>query len=117
MLNAPEHQASKSIVSTLSKDLRKKHNTRGARVRTGDKVKIMRGSHKNKTGKVERVDVSKRKVFMTKIEIIKKDGTKTMVPLDPSNLMIIELGSDDKRRFKQGETKNGKETPKTDSSA
>ena len=38
----------------LSKELRAKQNIRSVRVRTGDKVKILRGQFKGKTGVVEK---------------------------------------------------------------
>jgi hypothetical protein len=34
------------------------------------------------------------------VEYTKKDGTKKMLPLNPSNLMITELNMDDKLRQK-----------------
>ena len=109
LYNAPAHVASKSVSSHLTDELKKKYGVRSMRVRTGDKVKIVRGQRRGETGKVERIDVSRRKVFLTKVEIIKKDGTKTLVPLEPSNLIITELNMEDKRRLKkpEGESKNG----------
>ena len=99
--NAPLHIKSKFLSSHLSKDLKKKHNIRNASVRKGDKVKILRGNFKGKTGKIERVDLKQSEVYVTGIEIIKKDGTKTQRPLHPSNLLITELNLEDKRRFKK----------------
>ena len=45
------------------------------------------------------------KVYVTGVEILKKDGTKVLCPLEPSNLMIIELNLDDKKRIKSIERK------------
>lgn len=106
--NAPSHIRSKSIASHLTPELREKHKTRSMRVRVGDKVKVIRGQFRGETSKVERIDTSRAKVFLTKIETIKKDGTKVLTPLNASNLIITELNMDDKRRFKKkGDVNNG----------
>ncbi|MFH1591545.1 MAG: 50S ribosomal protein L24 [archaeon] len=112
--NAPDHVKRSFLGCHLSKELREKHGTRTVKVRKGDKVKVLRGQFKGQSGKVERVNVSHEAVFVTKIETIKKDGTKNMQPLKASSLMIIELDSSDKRRLKtikKGETKIGKAAP------
>ncbi len=83
----------------LSKDLMKKYNRRSIKVRKGDKVTILRGQFKKKTGRIERVDLKKTKVYITGIEMIKKDGTKVFYPIHPSNLVITELNLDDKKRM------------------
>lgn len=99
--NAPKHVKSKQAGSHLSSDLRKKQGKRSMRVRKGDKVKVMVGTFKGKTGKVERIDTRKQRVFVTGIELLKKDGSKTMYPIKPSNLMIQELDLSDKKRIKR----------------
>jgi large subunit ribosomal protein L24 len=112
--NAPLHVQNNFLNSNLSKDLRKKHDCRSLRVRKGDKVKVMRGQHKGKTGKVDRVSVNFIKVYVTGIDIIRKDGTKSLIALEPSKLQIIELDSSDKRRLLKdnvSEGKNGKKSP------
>lgn len=96
---APLHIKSKFLHAHLSKELREKYKKRSLRVITGDKVKIMRGQFKGKDGKVEKVDLKKSKVFVTKIGREKIDGSKTMYPLTASNLLIIELKLDDKKRI------------------
>ncbi len=98
--NAPLHIKQKFIHCHLSKELRKKHNKRSIGLHKGDKVKILRGKFKNHTGSVEEIDLKKSRVYVQGVEITKKDGTKTRQPLDPSNLMIIELNLDDKIRQK-----------------
>jgi len=103
--NAPLHVRSRFMHVHLSKDLRKKYRKRSIGVRKGDAVSILRGQFKGKTGKVERVDLKQIKVYVTGVEILKKDGTKVLCPLEPSNLMIIELNLDDKKRIKSIERK------------
>ncbi|MFH1848736.1 MAG: 50S ribosomal protein L24 [archaeon] len=107
--NAPLHIKQKFMGSHLSPELRKKHGIRSIPVRKDDKVKILRGQFRGQSGKVERLDIKRCRVYVSKIEIIKKDGTKTMYPINPSNLMIEVLNLDDKKRIKE---KNDKKTPK-----
>jgi large subunit ribosomal protein L24 len=97
--NAPLHIKGKFLTSHVVKDLAKKHGTKSMRVRVGDKVRVMRGQFKNREGKVERVDVKTSKVFINKIDFLKKDGaTRVAYPVDASNLMIVEFDTSDKRR-------------------
>ena len=100
---APLHQRHKFLGAHLSKELKKNHKSRSVPVIKGDKVKVMRGHYRGKEGKVERVDLTLTKVFVTGIDTIKKDGSKALYPLEPSNLMITELNLNDKRRM----NKNG----------
>ena len=67
-------------------------------LRSGDKVKVLRGSYRGRTEKVDRIDVKAAKVYLTGIEVIRKDGSKVVPPIDPSNLMITELQLGDKKR-------------------
>ena len=98
--------------STLDKVLRKKHDIRNIELRKGDEVKIMRGKLKGKVGKVSKVNRDKLKVNIEGINITKKDGNKVLVLFHPSNLKIIKLNEDDKKRFRKGkkpEVKNAQE--------
>ncbi len=81
-----------------SPELRKRYGKRSVGIRVGDEVKVMRGRFRGKHVKVDSVNLKKIKLYLTKIEVPKKDGTKTTVPFDPSNLMLTGIGSDDKRR-------------------
>jgi large subunit ribosomal protein L24 len=74
---------------------------RSLRVKTGDKVRIMRGAHKGKEGTVEEINMKTRKVFISKIDLAKKDGAKVRVPVDHSNIQLVEFNSDDKKRMKK----------------
>ena len=98
--NAPLHVKQKFLHAHLSKELRKKYNKRSLAVRKGDSVKVMRGQFKDKTGKVDEVSVKKTQVYVNGIEFVKRDGTKSRYPLQPSNLIITELNMDDKIRSK-----------------
>ncbi len=84
--------------SHLSKELKEKHNKRTMRPIKGDKVRVMKGQHKNKSGKIERIDVNKMKAYITGIDMIKKDGSKVIYPIHVTNLQIVELNLEDKKR-------------------
>ncbi|MBI2652627.1 50S ribosomal protein L24 [Candidatus Woesearchaeota archaeon] len=104
-LYAPLHVKQKFVHSHLSKDLRKKYAKRVTGLRKGDKVKVMRGQFRKYEGKIERIDLRKTRVFVNGVEITKRDGTKKLLALRPSNLMIMELNLEDKLRQKTLERK------------
>ena len=60
----------------------------------------MRGQFKKHEGKIEKIDLKKIRVSVSGIELTKKDGTKKLLDLHPSNLTITELNLDDKFRQK-----------------
>jgi len=96
--NAPLNIKGKFLNAHLSKELIKKYGKRSIRIRKNDKVTILRGQFRKKTGRVEKVDLKKSRVYVGGAEIIKKDGTKVLYPIHPSNLVITELNLDDKKR-------------------
>jgi len=98
--NAPLHIKKKFVRANLSKELKKKHGRRNVQLRKGDKVKIMRGKFKKKQGKVLSINLKNQKVIIEGIQAQKRDGTKVSVPISPSNLQIIELNLEDKKRIK-----------------
>jgi large subunit ribosomal protein L24 len=105
--NAPHHQARKQMASHLSEELLLKYNRRSMTVITGDEVKLLRGDHRGKSGKIVDVDVSERKVVVEGVTNKKADGTEVPLPVDPSNLLIVKLNLEDKRRqAKLDETAN-----------
>lgn len=98
LAKAPKHIKSKMLMAHLSDELCKKYGKRSARVKKGDRVKIMKGMFSEKTGKVERVNVVKSKVYVEGAEIQKKEGAKVKYPIPASNVMIVELDLTDKKR-------------------
>jgi large subunit ribosomal protein L24 len=96
--NAPANIKRKFLTVNLAKDIREKHGARNAKIRKGDKVKVLRGNFSSKTGTVDRVDLANLKIFVTGIEVSKRDGSKAKVALNPTNLQIVELKLDDKFR-------------------
>jgi len=98
--NAPLHIKQGLVSVHLSKELRKEHGKRAMQLRKGDKIKILRGQYKGKTGLVEDVDLKREKITIEGIYVTKKDGTKTFYRIHPSNIMIIEMKLEDKMRQK-----------------
>ena len=107
--NAPLHIKRKLLSAHLSKELRKKYDKRSMGLRKGDKVRVLVGDFKGKTGVIESIDLRKEKVLVRGVEVVKKDGTKVMRPINTSNLEIIELNLDDNKRKKilERKTKSG----------
>lgn len=108
LANAPLHLKRKLLSVNLSKDLRSKYETRNVVLRKGDKVKVMRGKFKNTEAKVIEIKTKLLKIYIEGLQATKQDGSKVNVPLKASNLQIVELVMDDKKRFKNAKT----ETPK-----
>ena len=96
--NAPLHKKSKMLGSHLSKELIKKYGKRTMRPIKGDKVTVMVGTHRGKSGKIEKIETFSMKVSVTGIEHLKKDGSKSLIPIHASNLKITELNLSDKKR-------------------
>jgi large subunit ribosomal protein L24 len=119
--NAPLHLRKKFMSVNLSKELRKKHSRRNIPLRKGDTVKIMVGKFKKKQGKILNVYLKIGKVTMEGIQAKKQDGSQVNVKMQPSNLQIIELNLDDKRRLdtlkngaiKEDKTKSNESKVKT----
>jgi large subunit ribosomal protein L24 len=111
LANAPLHIKRKLLGANLSKDLRKKFKKRTIPVVKGDTVKIMRGKFKGKTGKITEVNTGTSKIKIEGINVKKQDGSKANIKMQPSNVQIIELNLNDKKRMK---TQNKNEKPVED---
>ena len=96
------------LSSHLSKELRGKYKKRALSIRKGDEVLIMRGKFKGKTGKIARVETGKYRVFIDGMIRKRTVGTDVQIPFNPSNLQIINLNLDDKKRVKIVERKGVK---------
>lgn len=98
--SAPLHKRRKMIAAHLSKGLRTKYKRRAVPARKGDEVSVMRGKFKKRTGKIARIDTQKYKIYIEGVMVKRTDGTERMAPLHASNLKIIKLNLEDKKRFK-----------------
>jgi large subunit ribosomal protein L24 len=100
LYNAPAHARGKHLSATLSKDLRADLGKRSLPLRSGDKVRVLRGDFKGHEGEVLSVDYASYKVTIEEVTLSKPDGTAVFLPVDPSNLMIIDADTKDDRRIK-----------------
>ena len=97
--NSPLHLKRGFLAAHLAPNLRAKYSTASISVRDGDTVKVMRGEFSGLAGKINSVSVKKGLVYVDGAERIRKDGTKSFMPLKPSNLLVVEATIDDKRRI------------------
>jgi len=100
LYNASLHLRRKIISAHLSKELREQYKRRSFPLRKGDEVKVMRGEFKGTVGKVVKVDTKKYKVYIDAAKKKRSVGAEYLVPISPSNLMIVKLNLDDKYRLK-----------------
>lgn len=96
--NAPLHKRQRLVSVHVSKDLRAKLKRRSIAVRKGDRVKVMRGKHFGKSGKVSEVDLNSLKVYVEGITVRKARGNEVPIPFEPSNLLLVDAVLTDKRR-------------------
>ncbi|WP_409199552.1 50S ribosomal protein L24 [Methanobrevibacter sp. DSM 116169] len=104
--DAPLHKRQNYMSSNLSKELREQVGVRSLPIKVGDKVKVLRGDFKQQEGKVISITHRNYKVTVDGVVLNKPDGNAVYVPLDPSNLMIIDADLDDDRRIKNIEGAN-----------
>ncbi len=107
--NANKQVKGKFLSAHLNKPLREKYQRRSLRLRKGDKVKIIRGQHKGKEGKIEHINLRESFVYVAKIEIAKKDGSKVRAPVHASNVLILDLDTSDKYRMEKLNSNKKKE--------
>ena len=79
----------------------KKQQGRTTRLKTGDKVKVISGKHKGQSGEIISVDRSKNRVFVSKVNVIRKALRPTQdnpqggyreqeASIHASNVMILD---------------------------
>lgn len=114
------HRKRNDLHVHLSKELRTKlkRKKRSILVRRDDRVKILRGPGKGKDGKIARVDVSKRKVFVEGITVKNAKAKEVLIPLEPSNVVLVSLEPTKERKelfseeaFKKPEKKKPEKKP------
>ena len=103
LYTAPLHIRRKLMSANLSKDLRADIGKRSLPIRVGDKVQVVRCDFKGHEGKVESIDAKRYKVTVEGVTLSKPDGNAVLLPIHPSNLMIIEADLKDERRLNMEE--------------
>lgn len=111
LFNAPTHIAVKILSAHLSDELKEKYKRRSFPIRKGDTVKIVRGDFKGFSGTVLRVDHKKMRIYVEGVTREKVDGTKVLIPIHPSKVIVTKLNLDDKKRVEALERKIKVQTP------
>jgi large subunit ribosomal protein L24 len=104
--NASLHSKRKLLIAPVSKKLVESVGKKRLTIRKGDTVKVLVGNYKGKSGKVEKVDYDKTKVFIKDIFNKNSRGQEKLIPFVASNLIIIDLYLEDSRRIKKKITKS-----------
>jgi large subunit ribosomal protein L24 len=97
-LNSPLHAKREFVSVSLAPELRKRYGTRNITLRKGDTVKVLKGDFRSLIGKVNSIDIRRTEVYVDGAERVRKDGTKSFFPLEPSCLLITEVYVEDKMR-------------------
>ncbi|MDR2623074.1 MAG: 50S ribosomal protein L24 [Methanobrevibacter sp.] len=100
LYNAPLHTRRKRMAVNLSKDLQEDYGRRSLSIKSGDKVKVVRGDFRDYEGKVEKVDYKNYRVLVAGVTKNKTDGTSVFLPTHPSNLVIVDADMKDDFRNK-----------------
>ena len=101
LATAPLHRRNKELKAMLDP---KKYGSSGVKritLRTGDTVKVVRGSRQGHEGKIANVDLKKARVSIERALLQKADNKEVSLWFDPSNLMVTKVDlSDPIRREK-----------------
>ncbi|MEM0121309.1 MAG: 50S ribosomal protein L24 [Thermoprotei archaeon] len=88
----------KLMGAPLAKDLRSRLNLKSIPVRVNDTVKVVTGGFKGRSGKVARVNLKKRLVYIEGVTGKAQKGKTKLVGIHVSNLLITKLDLSDKYR-------------------
>jgi large subunit ribosomal protein L24 len=98
-MNSPLHLKRDFLSVSLLPALRTRYGMRNIEIRKGDTVKVSKGEFRGVMGKVSRTNSKQGLVFVEGVERIRKDGTKSLFPLQPANIILTELIVEDKKRI------------------
>jgi large subunit ribosomal protein L24 len=86
------------MAARLSDELREEHGRKSFGVRKGDTVELLRGDFKGHRGKVEKVNLKSRRLYIEGVTVQKADGSDRFYPVHPSNVMIVKMVLKDEER-------------------
>jgi len=95
------HTKRKQLVAPIDKKLVTEVGKKKILIRKGDTVKILVGKHKGKSGKIEKVDYTKCKVYIKDIKCKNNKGQEKLIPFTASNLILTEVVLNDSLRIKK----------------
>jgi large subunit ribosomal protein L24 len=98
LVHESKHVRDSSVCSSLKDNLRQQYKIRSVRVVKGDSVKVMRGEYTGVEGKVEKVDTKRGTLSIEGIQREKVRGGNVKVQIHASNVIVMSLHLDDKRR-------------------
>merc|ERR1719453_2299411 len=84
--------------ASLSKELQKKYNVRSLPIRKDDEVQVVRGTFKNRDGKVTTVFRKKFVIHIERINREKNNGATVDLGIHPSKVVITKLHLDPDRK-------------------
>nr|QAA11204.1 ribosomal protein L26 [Characiopsis acuta] len=88
---APSHVRRVLMSAPLSKELQAKHKVRSIPIRKDDEVTVVRGTYKNRDGKVVQVYRKKFVIHIDRITREKANGATVNVGIHPSKVVITKL--------------------------
>nr|QAA11217.1 ribosomal protein L26 [Vischeria sp. CAUP Q 202] len=95
---APSHVRRVIMSAPLSKELQAKHKVRSMPIRKDDEVTVVRGTFKNRDGKVVQVYRKKFVIHIDRITREKANGATVNVGIHPSKVVITKLKSNKSRK-------------------
>lgn len=103
---APMHARQKFLNVHISKELSKKLGIkkRTIELRKGDTVKVMSGSHKGKSGKVNDVNLATNRINIEGIIRKNAKSKELFISIYSSNVYLTDLDTTDKRRLQKIES-------------
>uniref|UniRef100_A0A1J3GTW0 60S ribosomal protein L26-1 n=2 Tax=Noccaea caerulescens TaxID=107243 RepID=A0A1J3GTW0_NOCCA len=96
--NAHSTLRRKIMSAPLSNDLQKKYNVRSLPIRKDDEVQVVRGTYKNRDGKVTQVYRKKFVIHVERITREKNNGASVNLGIHPSKVVITKLHLDPDRK-------------------
>ena len=84
--------------ASLSKELQSKYNVRSMPIRKDDEIMVVRGTFKNREGKVMSVYRKRYCIHVERITREKANGATVQVPIHPSKVIITRLKLDKDRK-------------------
>ena len=95
---ASKHRRRKMLSAHLSDDLAERHKVRHIPLRTGDRVRILRGEFAGLEGKVEKVEYSTGRIVVEGMTREKAAGVSSKLPVHSSKVLVTDLNLSDKWR-------------------
>lgn len=102
----------KLMSANLSKELQARHNVRSMSVRKDDEVMIVRGTNKDREGKIVACFRKKMVVHVERVTREKANGQQVQIGIPASSLVITKLKMDKDRKAKlEAKAKKDKSKP------